>query len=255
VGNSLFAWQNAVKTATLSATSANPVLPVANIAGDQGSPSAGWQTVAGVVAGVVLTITPAVRITFRTVGVFRTNLTAAAVMTVKGFTNPGLVQVWSDVTPAANGQALDILAADTAADVVTVQLDDAGNPDGFLNVPLAYAGPAWIPASSLSFASTLGRDSLTDTVQTRGGQTYVNLRATLRRWEIATDGVRVNELYAQLDVLDKASRNGANVLAVPDITSATAKLDALFGVLLATGDFGFFAPDRRSWRARLTERL
>jgi hypothetical protein len=203
----------------------------------------------------VLTITPAVRTTFRSVGVFRTNLTSAAVMTVKGFTNPGLVQVWSDVITAANGQAVDIMAADIAADVVTVQLDDAGNPDGFLNVPLCYAGPAWIPLTSMVFASTLGRDSLADNVQTRGGQTYVNLRASVRRWEIAMDGVRVNEFYPQLDVLDKASRSGANVLVVPDTTSANAKLDALYGVLIATADAGFFAPDRRSWRARLTERL
>jgi hypothetical protein len=88
-GVSVIAWLNAVKTATLAASSANPALPVTNLqTSDQGAPSMGWQTAAGVVAGVVLTITPPVRTTFRAIGAFRTNLTSAATVTATFFHQP-----------------------------------------------------------------------------------------------------------------------------------------------------------------------
>jgi hypothetical protein len=258
MGTSVFAWQNAVKTATLAASSANPALPVSNLQGsDQGAPSMGWQTVAGVVAGVLLTITPAVRTTFRVVGAFRTNLTSAATVTVRFYTNPGAVLVETDVIAVPPGQAVVVLAADRAADYLTIQFDDAGNPSGFLNIPLVFAGPAWIPLTAMSFSSTMGRDDLTDTLQSRGGQTYVNMRATNRRWDIALDGVRASEVFSQLDVLDQASRAGGNVLALPDYLSTNLLREACYGLLKASADISwpFGTADRRSWRATLTERL
>jgi hypothetical protein len=257
MGVSVFAWVNAVKTASLSANSAEALLPVSNLAGDQGSAATAWQTLAGAVSGVVLTITPAARTTFRAFGVFRTNLTATASVTFRAFTNPGAVQVGSWAATPVNGQAVAVAAADTAADYVTVTFTDAANPDNHLNVPLAFAGPAWLPLTGISWASTLGRDDITDSVVTRGGQQYVQMRATSKRWELALDGVRASEAYSQLDVLDRASRLGGNVLVVPSTASGNLQYEAAFGILKATADIAYpYATDsRRSWRARLTERL
>jgi hypothetical protein len=255
---SVLAWQNAVKTATLTSTSAEPALPVTNLAAsDLGSPSTAWQTLAGAISGVVLTITPAVRTTFRAFGVFRTNLTNAAVVTVRAFTNPGAVQIGSWAMTATGGKCVAIAAADTAADFVTFTFADPANLDNHLNVPLAYAGPAWIPLTGVAWSTALGRDDITDTAVSRGGQAYFNMRATLRRWEIATDGIRASELFTQVDVLDLYSRTGGNVLFLPDTASVNLQSEATFGTLKSTADvlWPFGSADRRSWRARLSERL
>lgn len=255
--NSMLAWANAIKTATLAASSAEGALPVSNLANDQGAPSAGWQTLAGALTGVLLTITPAARATFRAFGAFRTNLSNAGTLTVRAYTNPGpvLLGTWSGTF--ANGQCVAIAPSDQSADYVTFTFADSGNPDNHLNIPLAYAGPAWFPLTAMSWASTYGRDDITDIVVSRGGQQYVNLRASSKRWEIALDGVRGSEAFSQLDVLDRVSRVGGNVLVVPNQASANMQGEAAYGLLKATADVSFplGAGDRRSWRARLTERL
>lgn len=257
MGVSAFGWINAMKTATLAASSAEAALPVTNLANDHGAASLGWQTLAGALTSVLLTITPAARTTFRLFGLFRTNLTAAATVTVRAYTTPGPTLVGTFAATVANGQAVAIAGADTPADIVTFTISDAANPENHLNVPLAFAGPGWFPATAMSYASTMGRDDITDSVVTRGGQTYLSLRATSRRWEIALDGVRSSEMFAEADVLDRVSRVGGNVLVCPDTTSANMASEATFGILKATGDFAYNlgSADRRAWRARLTERL
>jgi hypothetical protein len=256
MGVSAFGWMNAVKTAALSATSAEVALPVSNLANDQGAASMGWQTLGGALTPT-LTITPAARTVFRACGAFRTNLTATGTITVSALTtDPGSIPVVTSAT-FVNGQAVALFSADVAADSLQIAFSDPTNPDGHLNVPLIYAGPLWYPTTAMSWASTMGRDDVTDTVVTRGGQTYVNMRATFRRWEIALDGIRTTEAYPQLDVLDRVSRVGGNVLGIADTTSANMRFEATFGMLKATADVSFplGTAIRRSWRARLSERL
>ncbi len=257
MGNSLLAWQNVVRTSVLTASNADPALPVTNLRGDQGSAATGWQTTPGATSGVLLTITPATRTAFRVLGAFRTNLTTNASFVSRMYTNPGASLLRTDISIVNAGKALVVLPSDVAADYVTFTLSDVSNPQNFLNVPLVYAGPAWIPQTGMSFATTMGRTDQVDTITTRGGQTYVSLRATAKRWEIALDGVRASEVYAQLDALDRISRTGGNVLGVPDFTSPNATADATFGIITPSADIGYpyGGADRRSWRAHLIERL
>jgi hypothetical protein len=256
-GASILAWQNAVKTAVLTASSAEPLLPATNLTNDLGAPSVAWQTLAGALSGVLLTVTPAVRTTFRAFGIFQTNMTNVGTVTARAYTNPGAVLVGTWAMTMVGGQCVAVAAADTPADYVTFTFTDAANPDNHLNIPLVYAGPAWQPLTAMSWTSALGRDDITDAVVSRGGQQYFDMRATSRRWEIAMDGVRASEVFTQLDVVDAFSRTGGNVLVIPDTTSGNQQYEAVFGVLKATADIAwpFGSADRRSWRARLTERL
>ena len=62
-GNSILAWQNLAKNATITAGSAATNLAASNVATDIGASSTAWQTVYGVVTaagGATLTVTPAV---------------------------------------------------------------------------------------------------------------------------------------------------------------------------------------------------
>lgn len=165
--------------------------------------------------------------------------------------------VASSTVTVANGQAVAVFAADTAADWLELTLTDLANPDGHLNVPLAFAGPLWFPATALSWSSAMGRDAIVDSVTTRGGQVYTNLRATNRRWEMAFDGIRTSELFTQLDPLDRYARTGGNALIIPDSTSANLQYEATYGQITPTADiaYPYSTPARRSWRARISERL
>lgn len=256
-GNSLLAWLNMVKTAVLTATSAEVALPVTNLADDQGSPSVAWQTL-DTVKTATLTITPAARTAVQAFGLFRTNLTAAATVTFNAYTLPGPILIaTSGAVTAVNGQAVAALAAPVNADVVTVVISDTTNPDGHLNVPLVFAGPAWKPLTAMAWTSAMGRVETSDTVQTRGGQTYVDLRASARSWDIALDGVRAAEAFGQLDPLDRYVRIGGNALVIPNTAGANIQYESTFGVLKPTASvtFPLGVDSRRSWRGTLTERL
>lgn len=252
----LLAWINAVKTATLIATSAEPPLPVTNLTNDQGPPSMGWQTALGVTTALLTVVLP-VRTSIRVLGLFRSNFTSAAVVTSSLYTMPGSALVGTKTLTVSNGTASGLLTSPISADFINISITDTTNPDGFLNVPLGFVGPGWQTLSPMSYSNTMGRDDLTDSIITRGGQQFNDMRATLRRWEYALDGVRASETFTQLDVLDRASRVGGNVLVIPDITSVNMADEIAFGTLKATADVGypFSAADRRSWRARLLERL
>lgn len=259
----ILGWNNYVKTATITAGSAATSMPATNVAGDQGSPSAGWQTVSGVVTaagGAVLTITPPTTgQAFRVLGVFGTNLTAAATVTFKLFTNPStLVTSVALAGPVSGyGQVVCILSADTVADYATISFDDSTNPESFINVPLVFTGPAWFPLGSTGFNSTVGRDESVAEVITRGGQEYPTLLWQRRRWNITLDSLRQSETWLDADPLFRQAKQGSNVFFAPNPASAYLQQEAIFGRLKGTSDisFPYQAADRRQWQASITERL
>lgn len=263
MSNTVLAWNNYITSASLVAGSAAASLPVQNLQNDIGSASTGWQTAAGVItnaAGAWFRATPATPAqTWRALGIFRCNLTPAATVTLELWNSAGptLVSSVAAQVVAGYGQAVAILPADTTADYCEVHIDDPTNPDGFVNVALAYGGPAWLPATGASWDTTVGRDdSVTETVS-RGGQEYPVLLWQRRRWDLALDGIRQSELWADIGELDRISRAGGNVLFVPDQTSSTMQQEAVFGRLQSTADvtFPYSGADRRAWRASITERL
>jgi hypothetical protein len=149
------------------------------------------------------------------------------------------------------------MPSDFVGDTLIFSINDAANPDGFINVPLAFAGPAWLPASGASWQSTVGRDDSVNETTSRGGQEYPVLLWQRRRWNLALDGIRGTELWADVGEIDRVSRLGGNLLFVPDQASASLQQEAIFGRLAATADvsFPYQAGDRRAWRATLTERI
>lgn len=260
MSNTLFAWNNYVLTATLSATS--QAMPVSNVQDERGSPSVAWQTVTNVTQNAVVTITPSLRSqTWRVFGVFRTNLTAFATVTVSLYTNPAApVFVWNtsvDGPEPGFFQSIVVAPTDIVADFATIEIDDIGNPDGFLNIPLIFAGPAWQPLSAAAYDTTFGGDALIDEATSRGGQEYPTLRWERRRGELSFMGLRAGEAVGPILELQATARRGNNCLFIPDITSATMNTESIYGRVTATADVGYpyGAADRRSWRARITERL
>lgn len=259
MSNTALAWTNYVKTGVVTSNNAAANFPVTNIQGDSGAPADGWQTT--ILTSIVLTITPATGAQiWRALGLFRTNLTAGASLTFALKNNPSTVVYTTTVAGpvGATGQVVALPPSNTTADYATITISDASNPDGHVNVPLAFAGPVWLPTSPLALDTAYGRDSQVDAPVSRSGQEYPVLRWQRRRWDISSLGVRTStELWPQLDTLNRLAMAGGNVLLVPDITSANKGYEALFGRLAQLADvtFPLGGSDRRAWKGRLTERL
>jgi hypothetical protein len=259
MSNTALAWTNYVKTGVVTSNNAAANFPVTNIQTDSGAPAEGWQTT--IRTAIVLTITPAAGAqTWRALGLFRTNLTAGASLTFALKNNPSTVVYTTTVSGpvGATGQVVVIVPSNIVADYATITISDASNPEGHVNVPLAFAGPVWITASPLALDTAYGRDSRRDTPTTLGGQKSPNLRWQARRWDVSSVGIRTStELWQQLDAMNRLTMAGGNMLLIPDITSVNLGYEALFGILdqLADVTFPLGTADRRAWKGRLTERL
>ena len=105
------------------------------------------------------------------------------------------------------GQVVVVLPSDTIGSDLTISINNSANPDGFINVPLAFGGPVWFPAGAASSIERSAEIQIDETV-TRGGQEYPVMRWQRRRWNIALDSVRGSEVWADLDTLDAAARAG-----------------------------------------------
>lgn len=263
--SALIGWNNLIKSSVISANSAATNFPASNVATDQGSPSAGWQTAAGVVTlagGALISAKPAtLGQTWRVIGLFGTNITAAATVNFALWDKPlAPVLVWTANIPgpvSGYGQVVAVLPVDTVADSVQIYIDDPTNPDGFINVATMFAGPAWQPIGSTGFDSTVGRDESVAEVVTRGGQEYPALLWQRRRWDITFDSLRQSETWGIVDPMFRQAKAGANVFFTPDGQSPNLQQEAIFGRLQGTADisYPYGGADRRRWQAQITERL
>jgi hypothetical protein len=261
MGSTIIGLNNLVKTGALTAASSAVNMGIANLQIDSGAPSQAWQTVGGILtaaAGANFRITPT-RQLWRLFGLFRTNLTQGATITFNLYINPSTL-VWSGTVTGpvpGYGQVVAVAPADTLADYCVVNITDTGNPDGFINIPLCYAGPAWIPELGQTWNSTFGRDAVVDEMISRGGQEYPTYRYQQRRWETDFDAISRSELWASAQELDRVSRLGGNILFVPDRASSTISQEAVFGRVAVTSDVAWIpgVGDRYRWKFRCKERL
>lgn len=254
----LIGYTNYVLSGSVTSNNAATNFPVSNLKNNSGAPADGWQTT--IRTGIVLTVTPAqTHQTFRLLGLFRTNLTSAASVVCAVYTNPSTL-VWTQTLGGPVNGSAQVIAntSGVVGDYATFTINDAGNPSGFINVPLASAGSAWAPLSNLSLATSYGRDVTADEMISLGGQEYPVMRYHRRRWVIDMQNVRsTSEVWQSLDALMRAAAPGGNLLVVPDTGSATMQNEVTFGRLKQTADIKYplGTSDRRSWTGVITERI
>ena len=157
---------------------------------------------------------------------------------------------------AGFGQSLVIAANEAAGRVAQLDVSDPGNPDGFLSIPLAYAGPVLQPLRNLDYSSAEGQTEQSTKKLSRSGGVSKRTDWIKRVYEMSLSGIRASE-KAQFMALDRFGRQGGNVLLVPDPASATRAQEAVFGEFEPQGNIGypFQTPEARSYRATVTERL
>lgn len=262
MSNAAIGWNNGIITGALTAGSEAAGLSVANLQDDRGSAATAWQTAAGVTT-TTLQIDAGASTTWRVLYLGRTNLTSAATVRWRIGNSAGGASasydsgVISAGVVSGFGQSVHVAPTDQAGRYVYLNLVDAANPDGFLNVALAFAGAVWQPAINFDVGTAIGQDDRTDEVVTLGGQEYPAPRWQRRRWDVVFQTLNSSDVWPSVMALDSYARRGGNLLLLPDPASADLGREALFGRMKSTSDITY--PTRvtiyRSWRARFTERL
>ena len=145
----LLGWENAIETSSTSlvASAAADGASAELLRVPIGAASVAWQTPAGTTAAA-LTVTTTAAVAWRAVSLNRTNLTTAATIRVRVGSAASLTTAptYDSGTVSAGvavgiGQALHVMPAAVSALAMRIDISDPANPDGYLNSPLAYAGP------------------------------------------------------------------------------------------------------------------
>ena len=255
----LLGWENAIETSsTLLAASAADGASAELLRVPIGAASVAWQTPAGTTTASLMLVTAAAGVAFRAACLSRTNLTTGATIRVR-VGGVALITIAPDYdsgvvsagVAVGIGQALHVMPAAVPAVAMRIDISDAANPDGYLNIPLAYAGPG--TEFNIGYGSTSSLDGRRGDVTTRGGQVFVDALSRARSWALNVDHIR-DVAAGWLDPLEAAAAQGRNILFVPRVGNARAAAESVFG-LLAPGRRGFLGVNGRTWQATISERL
>ena len=254
-GNALLGWTNRIAAGALSAGSETTAAPVANLADDQGASA--WQTAGALTSW--FQVDAGAPVTWRAMGIFRTNLTTAATVRWKLGTTAGAADVADSLAQsgivAGYNQLTYEFGQDYTARYLRIEITDLANPDGFLKVGLAYGGPMFQPTRNFSYGAAIGRESEVAEVVSRGGQEFPTHNWSRRAWDLAFDFLSEDEAYQQVLELDRVARFGGNVLIIPRPGSPYQQRAALFGRLKNVAAIVVANAAVFSYRFRLTERL
>ena len=290
MSNAGWGWdRNWIQQGRLTASSEVVGLGIGNLQDERGGASTGWQTV-GTEAFFVVDALDAVL--WRALVLARTNLTPNALVRWRVGNDPTFA-TWSfdagwTAGPARGvGQVVTILpAVDSAVPEQPVKLItedglvlmteaqqvllievgmrgryarcdivDPLNPDGFLNIGLAYGGPLVQTQRNFSYGTSLGRTQGGTDVRTRSGAMIRNLHWTARRWNVDLKSLMADEIWPFVMDLDLYGRRGGNVLFVPNPDSPNVSREAVFGLLTPTADVSVPNHVFRAWSATIEERL
>lgn len=254
----LLAWTNLAKLATASATSTETGLPVENTINDIGAPSTGWQSAAGTTTATLTYTLDDPGSSVRVIALFRTNLTDQAQITAT--ITLSSVETWTYTLAGpvtGYGQVIFIPTTAQSADSVAIEIEDAGNPDGYLNVPLVFIGSAWLPTWPVSPASADNWAPEVNRQVTRGGQVYQTSLSNPRTFAFEFGAVDPSETYAAAREIGRLASLGINVLFIPNAEGAYVKQDAIFGIVSGVKPYGYLPGPGgvRTWGATITERL
>lgn len=261
MANFALAWPNRFLYGSLTASSSEAALGVTNLANDSGSADQGWQS-PDTTAWVNLQLSAVD--TFQAFGVFRTNLSSGASIRWRVWSGTSVqnapvydsTQVPANVA-ASYCQSVLFLPSPVTGQMVQVDISDPSNPDGFLNVPLAYAGPVWQAARNFDPNSSTGRTVQSTKTVTRGGGVVIRNDWVKRTFTLSLSGIRAAEVWSKVMDADLYARRGNNLLFIPDPADPQINLTAIFGEVEPQSEVTY--PNRvieaRGWKANITERL
>lgn len=152
-------------------------------------------------------------------------------------------------------QLVHVADADIIARHLRIEVDDPDNPDGFIRIGMAFAGPIFQPERGIEHGANFGVAGLRQDITTRGGQTYPVALYQQRQWQVSFPALTEEEMYAEGLEIQRAAEMGGNVLFVPRPGNGLEQQETVFGMLQSRATFGFPHYGLRSWAFTVTERL
>lgn len=257
----LIGWDNLVEApdTLVSATAEAVGLGAQNLRIPLGDPSVAWQTPLGTTVASVLLVRPAAA-PWRALCLARTNLSPSAFIQVRVGTRTGVATsptyssglLAAGVVPGVR-QVLHVLPPAVSGEALLLDVLDPTNPDGFLNVPLLFAGD--VVDFVIAAAPERPLDLRRFDAQGRGGALFTDRGEPSRGWNFRVADLP-DERAGFLPTLESFAASGRNVLFVPLWPHARAAADAVFGPLdPGPGGFADLVGAHRTWSATIRERL
>jgi hypothetical protein len=155
------------------------------------------------------------------------------------------------------GQHVNVAPAEVSGRYARVDISDPTNPDTFLNIPLAFAGPVWTPERNAGWDTNVGRTIDASVVTARSGAEFVTLRYARRQWSVAMPNLTGAEVWPKVMELAAVAQDGTNVLFIPFPNGADMQREAIFGRLSGSSavTWPVTSMECRAWSATITERL
>lgn len=255
----LFGITNLAKTATIMATTTyETALPPDNMVNDQGGPTTAFQTrPGGTVTGLIIDLPSGGAV--RGIGLFRSNLSITANVSVAAFDALGGQPISATVFGPSPGYGQVVYVADAAADVtqVTIDIDDPANPDGFINIPLLWIGDFWAPTTGIMPASDVGFEPAISKRRSRSGARFETQLYNPRTFGFQFGAVAEADVWPYVGEIQRTASMGRNMLLIPDDTAAEINREAVFGIVTETGRMSW--PENsvsiRRWSGKIEERL
>lgn len=97
-----------------------------------------------------------------------------------------------------------------------VDISDASNPDGYIQIGRLWCGPAWIPTKNIDYGWDISWEENSDTEYSRGGQAFVNVYSKRRVMRFTLSNMEENELYSNaFDFMDRRKGTSGDMIVIP----------------------------------------
>ncbi|NQW12219.1 MAG: hypothetical protein HQ481_20325 [Alphaproteobacteria bacterium] len=244
MGTVLIAYRNEVDVATFSGGVWSAGLPVGNLAEPQPTRVARTSTTDPAETTTTLDFGSPMPIRFAALihhnltqnGIWRVRLGDDAALSAPLY-DSGPLAVWPSIVPFGVGlwgefnwggklsseeagtygiAAILVLDTPVRARYLRLDLDDQGNPAGYLQAGRLLAGPAWQPSINLQLGWSIEQVDTSKKARSRGGQTYVDTQPRYRRLRFTIDFLERDEMFGNAYELERLKGVGGDLLVMID---------------------------------------
>ena len=97
-----------------------------------------------------------------------------------------------------------------------VEIDDTGNPDGYIQIGRLFMSNTWVPSVNYAYGAALGYQDPTLVDLSLSGAEYFDVRSKYRVFEFELEYILGTEAYGYALELQRLSGSSGEVLVVPD---------------------------------------
>lgn len=246
MSNVLLAWNNRADVATLSGGNWSATLPITNLQNRQVQKVA--RTAGVALSDTVITADFGTAQSINCIALVVHNLSESAKVRItaasnSGFTSPEYQSPWIEVWPAGlinahlleweddnfwlgtmsaeqragyNAPFLHVLPAPIYMRYWRIEIDDVGNPAGYVQVGRLFAAKSWQPQYNMAYGAALGFEDPSETVTSLGGAEYFDVRGRYRVHRFALEVLSKDERYTYIHELQRLVGTTGEVLVVPN---------------------------------------